>query len=54
MGLPKGHLTDVTTITHNEKATLAGNGVVPQQGAEALRILWNRLSDNEKGGNTDE
>lgn len=39
MGLPDGWITDVPGLTRNEALKLAGNGVVPQQAAEALRFL---------------
>jgi DNA (cytosine-5)-methyltransferase 1 len=39
MGLPAGWITDVPGVTHNEALKLCGNGVVPQQGAAALRWL---------------
>jgi DNA (cytosine-5)-methyltransferase 1 len=42
MGLPDGWITDVPGISKNEAVKLAGNGVVPQQAAAALRILLNR------------
>lgn len=39
MGLPAGWVTDVPGITRNEALRALGNGVVPQQGAAALRFL---------------
>ena len=36
MGLPAGHVTDVT-ISRNDQLKALGNGVVPQQSAEATR-----------------
>lgn len=42
MGLPPGWITDVPGITRNEALKACGNGVVPQQIAEALRILLDR------------
>ena len=39
MGLPDGWVTDVPGITRNEALKALGNGVVPQQGAEAIRRL---------------
>lgn len=39
MGLPDGWITDVPGVTRNEALRLAGNGVVPQQAAEALRVM---------------
>lgn len=37
MGLPEGWITDVPDITRNEALRLCGNGIVPQQMAEAVR-----------------
>jgi len=37
MGLPPGHVTD-TPITRNAQLRALGNGVVPQQAAEAVRF----------------
>lgn len=39
MGLPAGWVTDVPGITRNEALKACGNGVVPQQAAEALRTM---------------
>lgn len=39
MGLPAGWVTDVPGITRNEALRALGNGVVPQQAAEALRVM---------------
>ncbi|MDF1603371.1 DNA cytosine methyltransferase [Nocardioides sp. YIM 152315] len=39
MGVPLGWITAVPGITRNEALKAAGNGVVPQQAAEALRYL---------------
>lgn len=39
MGVPLGWITDTPRITRNEALKAAGNGVVPQQAAEALRFL---------------
>jgi len=39
MGLPDGWITDVPGITRTEALKLCGNGVVPQQCAEAVRWL---------------
>ena len=36
MGLPAGHVTDVD-ISRNDQLKALGNGVVPQQSAEATR-----------------
>jgi DNA (cytosine-5)-methyltransferase 1 len=39
MGWPDGWVTDVPGVSRNEALKLAGNGVVPQQCAEALRRM---------------
>src|SRR5690606_8815432 len=39
MGLPAGHVTDVPGLTRNAQLKALGNGVVPQQAAEAVRYL---------------
>lgn len=39
MGLPAGWVTQVPGTTQNDHLKLLGNGVVPQQAAEALRFL---------------
>jgi DNA (cytosine-5)-methyltransferase 1 len=39
MGLPAGWVTDVPGLTRNEQLKALGNGVVPQQAAQALRML---------------
>lgn len=39
MGLPAGHVTGVPCLTRNAMLHCLGNGVVPQQGAYALRLL---------------
>jgi DNA (cytosine-5)-methyltransferase 1 len=39
MGLPDGWVTDVPGITRADQLRMLGNGVVPQQGAAALRRL---------------
>lgn len=38
-GLPAGWVTDVPDLSRKEKLKLCGNGVVPQQAAEALRVM---------------
>lgn len=40
MGLPGGWITDVPGISNNDALRLCGNGVVPQQAAEAARRLF--------------
>jgi DNA (cytosine-5)-methyltransferase 1 len=43
MGLPDGHVTDPRLgLTHAEQLTCLGNGVVPQQAARALTLMWTR------------
>lgn len=39
MGLPEGWVDDAPGLTRNEKLKALGNGVVPQQAAEALRVM---------------
>ena len=39
MGLPDGHVTNVPGVNRNSQLKALGNGVVPQQAAEAIRIL---------------
>jgi DNA (cytosine-5)-methyltransferase 1 len=39
MGYPAGWITDVPGVTWNEALKACGNGVVPQQGAAAVRWL---------------
>jgi hypothetical protein len=39
MGLPAGWVTDVPGISRNDALKALGNGVVPQQAAEAVRYL---------------
>lgn len=41
MGLPEGFITAVPGISRNDMHKLAGNGVCPQQGELALRMLLN-------------
>lgn len=43
MGLPAGWVTDVPGITRNESLKALGNGVVPAQAAEALRVMVARM-----------
>lgn len=42
-GLPAGWVTDVPGLTRNEALKALGNGVVPQQAAEAISILLARI-----------
>lgn len=39
MGLDDGWVTDVPGISRNDQLKALGNGVVPQQAAEAMRRL---------------
>jgi DNA (cytosine-5)-methyltransferase 1 len=39
MGLPAGHVTAVPDLTRTQQLKALGNGVVPQQATEALRLL---------------
>jgi DNA (cytosine-5)-methyltransferase 1 len=39
MGLPAGWLTDVPGVSRADQLKAAGNGVVPQQAAAALRDM---------------
>lgn len=45
MGLPAGYVTDPAIgLTRNQQLRALGNGVVPQQGAAALRVLLERAA----------
>jgi DNA (cytosine-5)-methyltransferase 1 len=44
MGYPAGWITDVPGVTWNETLKACGNGVVPRQGAAALRFLIAHLA----------
>jgi DNA (cytosine-5)-methyltransferase 1 len=48
MGLADGWVTAVPSIPRNHQLKAIGNGVVPQQGAEALRRLVARM-EGEQG-----
>lgn len=50
MGLDAGHVTDVPGLTRNQQLCLLGNGVVPQQGAAALRLLLAVAADRQGAG----
>lgn len=39
MGLPRGHVTATPGLSSSDMLRCLGNGVVPQQSAEALRVL---------------
>lgn len=45
MGAPDGWITDVPGVTRNEALKMAGNGVVWQQGAAALRWMLAQIED---------
>lgn len=49
MGIPAGHVTAVPGVSRAESLRCIGNGVVPQQGAEALRRMFSVMpgSSNE-------
>jgi DNA (cytosine-5)-methyltransferase 1 len=42
MGLPEGHVTAVPGLSRTHQLKALGNGVVPQQGQAALRVLTAR------------
>jgi hypothetical protein len=44
MGLPEGHVTAVPGLTRTDFLKILGNGVVPQQAALAIAVLWERVS----------
>ena len=46
MGLPAGWITDVPGVTRNEALKMAGNGVVVQQGAAALRWMLAQIEEH--------
>jgi len=47
MGLPEGWVTAVSGVPRNHQLKAIGNGVVPQQGAEALRRLLARRAERQ-------
>ena len=47
MGLPAGWVTDVPGVTRNEALKALGNGVVPQQAAQALRVALDVIARKE-------
>ena len=49
MGLPAGWVTAVPGLSRNQQLHALGNGVVPLQGATALRGLWTRLVEPPGG-----
>ncbi|MEU0236809.1 DNA cytosine methyltransferase [Nocardiopsis sp. NPDC006198] len=44
MGLPAGHVTAVPGLDRDDQLRALGNGVVPQQGAYATRLLLERVT----------
>lgn len=44
MGVPEGHVTDVPGLSREDQLRAIGNGVVWQQGARALRVLYARAT----------
>jgi hypothetical protein len=46
MGLPEGWITG-PDVTRNESLKMAGNGVVPQQAAAAIRFLLDSIQDEK-------
>jgi DNA (cytosine-5)-methyltransferase 1 len=47
MGLPDGHVTDPAIgISRNDQLKALGNGVVPQQAALALDVLFQRTAQD--------
>ena len=45
MGVPAGWFTDIPGISRTQALKLAGNGVVPQQAAQALRIILAHIAE---------
>lgn len=45
MGLPPGYVTAVPGLTRNQQLKAIGNGVCPQQGVHALRVLKARFEE---------
>jgi DNA (cytosine-5)-methyltransferase 1 len=45
MGLPDGWVTDVPGLSRNDQLHAIGNGVVPDQAAEAIRSLLARTPE---------
>ena len=44
MGLPTGHVTGVPDLSRAQQLKILGNGVVPQQAAEATQQLTQRTN----------
>ncbi|MFF1411167.1 MULTISPECIES: hypothetical protein [unclassified Streptomyces] len=47
MGLPTGHVTDVPGLSRTAQLKALGNGVVPQQAAQALHALLRQTGATE-------
>lgn len=45
MGWPDGWVTDVPGVSRNDALRICGNGVVPQQAAEAIRRMAAHLAE---------
>lgn len=45
MGLPAGHVTAVPGLSRTAQLRLLGNGVIPDQGSAALRVLLDRSNN---------
>jgi DNA (cytosine-5)-methyltransferase 1 len=45
MGLPAGWVTDVPGLSRNDQLHAIGNGVIPQQGEAAIRLLLERAPE---------
>lgn len=52
MGLPDGWVTGVPGLNRNAQLKALGNGVVPQQAAEAVRLLLPDVSNANVDGVT--
>ena len=50
MGVPDGWIVDVPGISRNEALKAAGNGVVPQQAAAALRDMLAHTNEGSTNG----
>ena len=50
MGLPDGWVTGVPGVTRKQQLRMLGNGVVPQQAAEAIRVLAGVAADSLGSG----
>lgn len=43
MGIPEGFVTAVPGLSRSAQFRILGNGVVPQQAAAALAVLFDRM-----------